>query len=118
MKRNLLLLLCFGVTVVRGQITGRVHTPGGQAAAFVSVGLLPADDSAVLVTVSTDSLGGYRLRVMTPGRYVVRLSSIGYKVWTSPVFEMGTTQKDLGVVVLQEDQQQLNAAVVRAGPRP
>ncbi|HEX3935196.1 MAG TPA: TonB-dependent receptor, partial [Puia sp.] len=114
-----LLPLLFLLTLARsaaGQVTGALRTPAGQPVGFATILLLRAVDSVAARTTMTDSPGRYRLEPVAPGRYFLRCSSIGYRVWESPVFQLDGA-RDMGVVVMVEDKQQLGAVVVQARPR-
>jgi hypothetical protein len=100
-----------------GQITGTLRSPAGQPVGFANVTLLRSADSATVRTTTADSLGHYRFEPVTQGSYFLRGSSIGYRAWQSPVFE-GDSARDMGIGLMAEDKQQLDAAVVRGRPRP
>ena len=117
MRGFILLLSLILAGSAAGQITGTLRTPAGQPVGFANVVLLRGEDSAAVRTTMTDSLGHYRLSQVARGSYFLRCSSIGYRVWESPVFELDSA-RDLGVAVLPEDSRQLGAVVVQGRPRP
>ena len=114
------MLLLFLLTLARsvtGQITGRLLTPAGQPVGFANVVLLRSADSVTVRTTTTDSLGHYLLGRVDGGSYFLRCSSIGYRPWVSAMFQLDGL-RDMGISVMVEDKQQLDAAVVRGRPRP
>ena len=116
--KSLFLSCCFLCLfcATRAQVSGRLTTAGGEPVAFANVLLLQARDSVLAKAALTDATGVYKLERIGPGRYFLRLSSMGYQSRNSPVFELTALQpdKDLGVSVLQADTAQLGAVVVRA----
>jgi len=116
--KSLFLSCCFFSLLceTRAQVSGRLTTAGGQPIPFANVLLLKGADSSLAKTALTDETGVYRLERIGPGNYFLRLSSVGYQSWSSPVFELTALRpdRDLGVSVLQADTAQLGAVVVRA----
>lgn len=95
-----------------GQVSGRLVTAGGQPISSANVLLLRSADSGFVKAALTDESGGYRIERMVPGSYFLRYSSVGYRTFSSPVFD--SVVKNWGTVVLQADTSQLSAVVVRA----
>jgi outer membrane receptor protein involved in Fe transport len=98
------------------QVSGRLVTAGGQPVALANVYLLRGNDSVPLKTALTDDKGSYVIDYIPPGSYRLRVNSVGYQVWQSPMFAMaeGQQTKDLGTHIMAEDAGQLGNVTVRA----
>lgn len=113
------LLLChFGVSAqnssvnVSGLIKDRVSN---EALPFVNVILKKsADSSFVSGTISNDN-GLFTISDAKPGDYLLEVTYIGYRKYSSPLF-IGSNSEfiDLGAILLEEDVRQLNVVVVTA----
>lgn len=111
---NLLLFFVLKNTV--GQVSGKVTTPNGQPVTFVSVILLKSTDSSFVKGSLTNKNGDYSLGNIKHERYILRISSTGYQVWNSPVFELTDLKKtkDFGTLVMKENAKELEEVVVRS----
>ncbi|HJT74450.1 MAG TPA: TonB-dependent receptor, partial [Chitinophaga sp.] len=106
-------LLILASFATRAQISGQLVTAAGQPLPFANVLLLREGDSALVRGSLTDEKGSYLIEKVAPGNYLLRVSSVGYQVWHSPVF-MLTGARDFGVLTLQENARQLGEVVVQA----
>lgn len=119
-KQLFLLLILLGLlNSTNAQITGKLTEVSGQPIPFATVSLLNAADSTLLRSSLTTATGDYLLDNILPGKYILRLSSIGYQTWSSAVFALTLTQKrkDFGTQVMKANQQQLGEIVIR-GNKP
>ena len=117
MKIFLFNLLFFSLAQTAfGQVLGKITTVDGQPIPFANVLLLKSSDSSLVKAGLTNEEGVYQLENTLPGKYMIRLSSIGYQTWSSPVFELTASlkSKDFGAQVMLEDKKQLGEVVVRA----
>lgn len=110
-----LLLICM-LQSTRAQVSGKVTTVNGLPLPYATASVIKAADSSPVKSMLTDERGIYRLENIVPGSYRVRLSSIGYQTWVSPVFIItaGTPANDLGVTIMAENIHQLIEVVIRA----
>lgn len=99
-----------------GQVTGKITTADGQPIAFANVLLLNSIDTSLVKATLTDDKGDFRLQNINPGKYILRLSSIGYQTFDSPIFGLTNTQKikEFGTQIMKEETKQLEEVVVRA----
>ncbi|GAB3330396.1 outer membrane beta-barrel family protein [Larkinella ripae] len=111
---SLLLFFLFHPAV--GQVSGLLNTASGQPIPFANVLLLNSSDSSLVKGTLTEDSGQFRLETVVPGTYRLRVSSLGFQTWHSPVFELTATQpvKDFGTQRLMDDSHQLGEVVVRA----
>jgi iron complex outermembrane receptor protein len=109
------LLFSFGQNIY-AQVSGTLLTATGQPVAFANVLLLKAVDTSIIKTALTNESGAYRIMQPAPGQYILRVSSMGYHPWDSPVFELTDRQhqKDFGTLVLKANERQLGEVVVEA----
>lgn len=86
---TLMLLLVLGVTPAAGQtLYGRVtDAVSGEPVALAALTIV-AESRRDSTTVLSDSLGGYAVRVLGAGRYVLRASRIGYETASTSPFEL------------------------------
>jgi hypothetical protein len=110
------LLLFFLWQQVHAQVAGQLLTATGQPVPFAHLLLLKAVDTSIVKTTLSDERGQYQLSGPGPGRYILRLASMGYESWSSPVFELTVDQpqKDFAPLVLQATARQLGAVTVQA----
>jgi iron complex outermembrane recepter protein len=111
------LLLFFGwQQVVHAQVSGKLLTATGQPVPFANVLLLKAVDTSIVKTTLSDEQGRYQLSGPGPGKYMLRLASMGYESWDSPVFELTVSQpqKDFEALVLKATARRLDAVTVQA----
>lgn len=117
MKSRMIYLLVFCLSQsALAQITGKVVTAAGEPVPFANVLLLKASDTAVLKTTFTDHAGSYLFPAPERGKYLLRVSSMGYESWESPLFEIAgpREQKELGTSLLKVVATQLGAVTVQA----
>lgn len=107
------LLVSFALQNAWAQVSGKLSATDGRPLPFANVFLIKAADTLVLKSTQTNENGSYQLENIVPGNYLVRLSSIGYQTWDSPVFEL-KVRKDLGNTVMKAATRQLGEVIVRA----
>jgi ferric enterobactin receptor len=86
-----------------GRISGVVKSAEGQALATVGITLRSAADSGLVTGVLTDAGGRFRIEGLLPGRYMLRVSTLGYKPRNSEVIEvtLPAPHVDLGTIELE-----------------
>lgn len=97
---------------VSGTIKDKVSN---ETLPFVNIVLKKsADSSFVSGTISNDN-GLFTISDAKPGDYLLEVTYIGYRKYSSPLF-IGSNSEfiDLGAILLEEDVQQLNEVVVTA----
>jgi len=117
MKTILICLLLFTASQYAfGQVTGKLTGSDGKPVPFANMVLVEGPDSILLKTGSTDANGAFHLDDVSNGKYVLKVSAIGYQTWQSEPFELNTDarQKDLGIIVLKGVSKQLGEVVIRA----
>ncbi|HMG10427.1 MAG TPA: TonB-dependent receptor, partial [Mucilaginibacter sp.] len=115
-------ILCFSLLLfcllqdALAQVSGKITINNGQPLSFANVSLLKRADTSIVKSTLTNENGIYRMANISPGIYVLRLSSIGYQTWISPAFELtaNKTGKDFGTIVMSEATRQLGEVVIRA----
>jgi hypothetical protein len=86
-----------------GRISGLVKSTEGEPLATVGITLRAAADSALVSGALTDSNGRFRVEGLMPGRYLLRVSTLGYKPRNSEVIALtaASPQVDLGAIELE-----------------
>ncbi|MBB6126530.1 outer membrane beta-barrel family protein [Mucilaginibacter lappiensis] len=99
-----------------GQISGKLVTTDGKPLVFANVLLVKAADTSVVKNAQTNAKGIYRIEDIAAGTYKLRLSSVGYQTWDSPVFGINarTANKNFGTTIMQETTRQLGEVVIKA----
>ena len=112
-----ILLLAFGanlgLSAQRYVITGKAkNAQTGAAVEFVSAALLRADSTAISGT-STDEAGAFKLRAKSAGKYIVKLSYVGYTtVYRNVELTATNDSVDLGSLSIKSMEKVLGTAVV------
>lgn len=109
-------LLCAQTSLLAQiSVAGLITDENKQPLGYVSVALLNAADSSLVKGALTDAQGKYRLEQVTPGKYQIQASMVGYSVQTTEEFEVLTESKNVTAdLSLQPANNILNEAVVVA----
>lgn len=98
------------------KVTGRIlEKDSPEPVSFATVALL-RQDSTVAMGVSADENGVFTLESVTPGNYLVRISSIGYVTEVVPNIQVPVESKiiDIGLVYLKSEASQLQEVKIVA----
>ena len=76
-----------------GQVSGKLTAANNQPIPFANILLLTSRDTSLVKAGLTNENGVYRFENISPGSYILRLSSAGYQSWDSPVFEISDSEK-------------------------
>jgi outer membrane receptor protein involved in Fe transport len=117
MKHAIVYLLLFFLTQQAfSQVSGKLANVTGQPIHLASVALLKSQDSVQMKAMLSDDKGTFKLDNVAGGKYLLKISLIGYTDWYSPVFELTSLQlaKDFGLIVMKETNKQLGEVVIRA----
>jgi hypothetical protein len=99
-----------------GRISGLVTNQEGQPLQTVGITLRSAADSTLVTGAMTDASGRFRIDGLMPGRYLLRVSFIGYKPRNSEPIEITPTNaaRDLGTIQLEVSAIALDAVTAEA----
>ena len=117
MKSILITLMFYGFTQqLNAQITGMVAAEGGEKIPFANVLLLQAADSSFAKGGLTDDEGRFLFEEVEKGRYLIRISNLGFSTWISQPFEIAGPDipRDFGLQTLHAEAIQLEGLEVRA----
>jgi len=94
-----------------GRISGTVTGPDGQPLSAVAVGIRTATDSVLVTGVLTEKDGRFRIEGLPYGRYLLRVSLIGFKPRLSEVLDLNAEKQsfELGRIQLEVAPVQLDA---------
>jgi hypothetical protein len=97
---------------VSGTIKDKVSN---ETLPFVNIVLKKSTDSSFVSGTITNDNGLFTIADAKPGDYLLEVTYIGYRKYSSPVF-IGSNSEfiDLGTILLEEDVQQLDEVVVTA----
>lgn len=117
----ILTLLIMKSLLIQAQISIKgkaVDNKTGLGIGFVTVHLLSSADSSLIQGQITDSAGIFQLPGIPPGRYTLRLLSIGYKKLYKVVLQEAGNLTDLGAIPLEPETSLLNEVIVSGGKPP
>lgn len=85
--KTLLLILCalLFTTIARSQVSGTLTDTNGNPLPFAAVVLLKSADSTIVRSTLSDEKGHFALSAAPSGVYVIKVSSIGYDKYFSPL---------------------------------
>ena len=112
-----LILLCLLTAVVKvalaqNNVTGRVVESDSREPMVQATVRLLKTDSTMVTGVVSDMNGNFKVKAPSAGRYILQITSVGYKTYTHNVTV--TTDKDvaLGTVSMKTDAIMLEGATV------
>ncbi|MDO3626423.1 TonB-dependent receptor [Mucilaginibacter sp. BT774] len=113
---TLCLLLSITFQTVFGQVTGKLTDQNNQAVPFATAALMQTADSTIVKSALTNDKGIFQITDVPGGKYLMRISVIGYQTYNSESFELSadSSQKDLGAIVLKSTSKQLGEVVIKA----
>lgn len=115
--RMALLLLATGAMAQTKNVTvsGRVLEETGEPAIQATIQLLALPDSVQAAGVASSSQGFFALPAVRPGKYVLKVSYIGFKTRYLPLQLLAQApRKSVGVLTLESDAVMLSEAVITA----
>lgn len=118
MKKLSLLILLLSFTVIgayaqTSELSGTVHDgKSDESVPNASILLINMRDSTQRKGVSADIFGGFKFTNIKTGNYRLRITSIGYANLETRVI-VGNTAKDLGILKMNENSNQLGEVIVR-----
>lgn len=114
-----LLLLCAGFTFAQKTVSGKILDEKAQAIPFASVMILRHTDSVKTNTAMTDTSGNFSLSGIPSGKYLVKVSYIGYLDFYSQLIEVNDAKKThhFAAINLTADSRLLNTVNIK-GAKP
>ncbi|MFD3003704.1 TonB-dependent receptor domain-containing protein [Pontibacter toksunensis] len=99
-----------------GTLTGSIKTDSNSPIGFANVVLVHAADTAFIAGMVADADGNFSISSPSEGKYILRVSALGYAGWASAAFEVGgpVFSKTFGFIVLTEDTKLLKEVTVQA----
>lgn len=111
----LLTVLAAGIFSVKAQIniSGRVTDANGAPVGFANVSVHAVADSAIIKSMQSDSAGHFLLTNLRSGIYLLRISFIGYRIYSQQLkLSESTVIAQLGAIILTPDPRQLSEVMV------
>lgn len=120
MKRILFTLFgvfCFA-NVFAQKVNGVLKDSGDEAALVkATVALLKADSTTKIAETVSGNTGNFVLNDIKPGRYILRISSVGYGT-TFLGFNMPADNYDFGIIKIDKSAETLSNIVISGAPPP
>ena len=119
MRRLLILIVLLAIALVsfaQNGVKGRVMEADGTPVMYAAVML--ASGKKTEAGVMTEKDGAFLMNGTFKGKYVLKVSSIGYKTLKRELECSGKGMMDVGDIILEEDDTMLDEAVVVAGETP
>lgn len=117
MKNLLLVLLTSLSSYVFAQtynLKGIAKTQTNEAASFATISVHSTTDSVLFKADIADENGGFKINGVVRGKYFIKISAVGFRAFTSPIFEVIDTDIEFNPFVLTADAQQLKEVKVVA----
>lgn len=113
------LLYLFTAIGAFAQVSGRVADTSGKPVPFATAALMRSTDSAIVNSATVNDTGIFRIDGTQPGKYLIRITAVGYQTYKSAVFDVSQGQQaDLGRLIMKQTGRQLGEVVIRAGRPP
>lgn len=118
MKKTLTLLTAFMLIGLFsfaqnvGKISGLINDEDGNVLSAVTVSLLRARDSALVKVAITDKSGHYDFINIKEGRYLLSVTSVGFRKKFSALFDLTTTAEEIPAIALLRESKDLGGVVV------
>lgn len=113
----LLNLLIASFACAQVKVTGKVQLENNAPLASATVYLMSAKMDVMLKTGVTDENGKYEFSDIKPGRYYVHIKMVGYISNKSNVFDIGKSDYNAPIILLNTDTRKLQEVAVE-GKRP
>ena len=100
------ILSFFSVSSLFGQnlqISGTIKNQKNEGVSFATILVLNSLDSSLVKAETATEYGGFVMKNLFGGKYIVSVSSVGYKKYYSPVFQLENTNLQLGDIILLEE---------------
>ncbi|MEM8509598.1 MAG: TonB-dependent receptor [Bacteroidota bacterium] len=104
-------MLLFGISLSAQTITGRVLDENDAPVVFAAITLNSEKDSTLVKATITADFGIFELTGILAGKYILKISNLGYADFSKKINFDGT-DLDLGVFVLNSQTQNLEEVVV------
>lgn len=99
-----------------GKLVGKVvESPGNIGVSFATVAVLVSRDSTLSTGGVTDENGVFAIPDVKPGKYIIRVTNMGYQTKFVPNINVATEANllDLGTIVVLPEAQKLNEVIVK-----
>lgn len=100
-------------------ISGQLHNQQQESVPYVNVSLIKLPDSTNVNRILSDSTGNFKFSNLKHGKYLVKVSAMGYRPHLSHVIELtpGASLQVLGSLVLMTKDEQLSGVTI-TGRKP
>ena len=109
------LLIIFSLTIyAQNSISGGVYDADLQPISAVVITVFSEDKTVFVKAGITEDNGEFVIQNLADGTYVLSIKSMGFKAYESEIISLINNSKNLGNITLKEDEQALDAIVVKA----
>ncbi|MBC2845829.1 outer membrane beta-barrel family protein [Winogradskyella flava] len=110
----LLLLFTFGSALAQNTITGKIVTENQQPIPAAIISLLDAETNTFVKGELSNDAGDFRFKNIDDGSYVILITSLGLKDFTSEAFTLNNSKKTFVTIVMVDDSDELDEVTVVA----
>ena len=112
----LMLCMSMNASAQSGNLTGKLVDGKGVPLTFANVAVLKAADTAFVAGAVTDSAGAFSIATPAAGRYLLRITAIGFAAKKTDPFEVtdAALAKDFGTITLKGETKVLDDVTVTA----
>jgi hypothetical protein len=99
-----------------GKLSGKVVDESGAALSYATAAILQASDNKLVTGGVSDDAGKFALKTPAAGRYILRISVIGYAEVNTEAFEVKDAgfSRDFGTISLKQDTKVLKEVTVQS----
>lgn len=110
----LLLLFTFGSALAQNTITGKIVTENQQPIPAAIISLLDAETNTFVKGELSNDAGDFRFKNIDDGSYVILITSLGLKDFTSEAFILNNSNKTFGTIAMVDDSDELDEVTIVA----
>jgi hypothetical protein len=117
MKKFFPLLLLMGLSLTsfaQTKVSGKIFDDKKLPAEFVNLALFSSKDSSLVKAAISDLSGVYAFDQIQKGKYFVTASSVGFKKFSTPAFEVAEAPVQLENIVFEVESKELQTVTVTA----
>ena len=103
------LILLYSISFKAQSLSGILADSLQAPVPFIPLALIKVKDSSIVKGTNTDANGRFDFEKIKPGKYLIKIEALGFKVKFSPVYVVDTLLKmDAGLIVLNSSAVNLN----------
>jgi outer membrane receptor protein involved in Fe transport len=111
---TLIFLFFFSSTIAQNSISGKVVSETQEPVPSAIISLLNSKTKGFIKGELSDDSGNFKFKNISNGTYIVLVTSLGLRDYTTSAFTLDKTNKALGAIVMLEDSSELDEVTIIA----